>query len=84
MVQGIRNYYLLKIITMENYIKIEMHDDNLIRVEVAGQANELSSMLAAAIQGDKAMNEILTQAMIKIVASEEMERIEEIKKANLN
>lgn len=69
---------------MENYIKIEMHDDNLIRVEVAGQANELSSMLAAAIQGDKAMNEILTQAMIKIVASEEMERIEEIKKANLN
>lgn len=84
MVQGIRNYYLLKIITMENYIKIEMHDDNLIRVEVVGQANELSSMLAAAIQGDKAMNEILTQAMIKIVASEEMERIEEIKKANLN
>ena len=69
---------------METYIKIEMHDDNLIRVEVVGQANELSSMLAAAIQGDKAMNEILTQAMIKIVASEEMERIEEIKKANLN
>lgn len=84
MVQGIRNYYLLKIIKMETYIKIEMHDDNLIRVEVVGQANELSSMLAAAIQGDKAMNEILTQAMIKIVASEEMERIEEIKKANLN
>ena len=61
-----------------------MHDDNLIRVEVVGNANELSSMLAAAIQGDKAMNEILTQAMIKIVASEEIERIEEIKKANLN
>lgn len=69
---------------METYIKIELQSDNLIRVEVVGQSHELSSMLAAAIQGDKAMNEILTQAMIKIVASEEMERIEEIKKANLN
>jgi hypothetical protein len=70
---------------MENQlIKIEMHEDGLIQVHVVGNLQELSSMLASAITGDHAFNEVFTQAMLKMVAAQEMERIEEIKKANLN
>jgi hypothetical protein len=70
---------------MQNQIiKIKMHENGLISVQIEGTRNELSSMLASAIEGDKAFNEIFTEAMLKLVAAQEMERIEEIKKANLN
>lgn len=70
---------------MQNQIiKIQMHENGLISVQVEGTRNELSSMLASAIEGDQAFNDVFTQAMLKLVAAQEMERIEEIKKANLN
>lgn len=68
----------------QQLIKIESHDNGLIQVHVVGNLNELSSMLASAISGDNAFSEVFTQAMLKLVAAQEMERIEELKKANLN
>ena len=65
-------------------IKIELHEDERVSVQVNGRTTDLANILASAITGDQAFNEVLTMAMMAIVAQEEHERQQEINKAQLN